>query len=75
MIDVLKDDQGKVNFDLPAFRQALGSLRLLLKVGMGKEEEQMLKDSLRCVVCLNFIYMHVYMKLSQGKYTIIRKYN
>ena len=40
-----------MNFDLPGFRRALGCLRLLLKVGMGREEEQTLKHSLRSARC------------------------
>jgi hypothetical protein len=38
---------GKPNFDIPAFTNALGSLRLLLKVGMSKKEENLLKTSLK----------------------------
>lgn len=38
---------GKQNFDIPGFCSALGSLRLLLKVGMSKKEENLLKSSLR----------------------------
>jgi hypothetical protein len=49
VIDVMEDGQGKVNFNVPAFRRALGSLRLMLKIGMGKEEEQVLKKCLRSV--------------------------
>ena len=48
MIDLMEvAPEGKMNFDLPGFRRALGCLRLLLKVGMGREEEQTLKHSLR----------------------------
>ena len=49
VIDVVEDCQGEVNFNIPAFRRALGSLRLLLKVGMGREEEMVLKKCLRSV--------------------------
>ena len=49
MIDVTENARGKVNFNIPAFRRALGCLRLLLKVGMGKEEEQVLRKCLRSV--------------------------
>lgn len=38
---------GKANFDIPAFVNALGSLRLLLKVGMSKKEENLLRTSLK----------------------------
>lgn len=38
---------GKHNFDIPAFTNALGSLRLLLKVGMSRKEENLLKTSLK----------------------------
>ncbi len=38
---------GKPNFDIQAFCSALGSLRLLLKVGMSKKEENLLKSSLK----------------------------
>lgn len=38
---------GKPNFDIPAFCNALGSLRLLLKVGMSKKEEDLLRTSLK----------------------------
>lgn len=38
---------GKPNFDIPAFCNALGSLRLLLKVGMNKKEENLLRTSLK----------------------------
>ena len=38
---------GKQNFDIPAFTNALGSLRLLLKVGMSRKEENLLKTSLK----------------------------
>ena len=38
---------GKPNFDIQAFCTALGSLRLLLRVGMSKKEENLLKDSLK----------------------------
>lgn len=38
---------GKPNFDIPAFCNALGSLRLLLKVGMSKKEENLLRNSLK----------------------------
>ena len=48
MIDVTEvGSGGKMNFNLPEFRRALGCLRLLLKVGMGREEEHSLKNSLR----------------------------
>ena len=78
VIDVMEDGQGKVNFNVPAFRRALGSLRLMLKIGMGKEEEQVLKKCLRSVsnpcmymylhygaihVCLGYLYTYVYMLL------------
>lgn len=48
VLEVIKDSStGKPNFDIPGFCYALGSLRLLLSVGMGKKEEDLLKDSLR----------------------------
>ena len=47
VIDVVEDEKGKMNFNIPDFRRALGSLRLLLKIGMGREEEQVLKECLR----------------------------
>ena len=51
VIDVMENSKGKVNFNIPDFRRALANLRLLLKVGMGKEEEQVLQKSLRSVAC------------------------
>lgn len=47
VLEVTKDSTGKPNFDIPGFCYALGSLRLLLSVGMGQEEEDLLKDSLK----------------------------
>ena len=47
IIEVTEDSMGKRNYDVEAFRQALASLRLLLKVGMGKKEEKLLSKSLR----------------------------
>lgn len=47
IIEVSEDSTGKPNFDIPAFRHALGSLRILQKIGMGKKEENLLNDSLR----------------------------
>lgn len=49
MIDVMEGGQNKLNFNIPAFQCALSSLRLLMKIGMGKEEEQMLEECLRSV--------------------------
>lgn len=46
VIDV-KDNGGRPNYDICAFREALGSLRLLMKVGMGKTEENLLRNSLK----------------------------
>lgn len=48
VIDIA-EEEGKVNYDVAEFSHALGSLRLLLKVGMGKMEESLMKDSLRYV--------------------------
>ena len=48
VLEVTKDPKtGKPNFDIHAFCNALGSLRLLLKVGMSKKEENLLKSSLK----------------------------
>ena len=47
VIEVEKNEEGKPSYDIPCFRKALGYLRLHLKVGMGKAEEKMLKESLR----------------------------
>ena len=47
VIDLTESPGAKMNFNLPGFRRALGCLRLLLKVGMGREEEQSLKNNLR----------------------------
>ena len=47
VLEVVKDSSGKANYDIPRFRTALGSLRLLLSVGMGKTEENLLKKSLK----------------------------
>ena len=47
VIDLTESPGARMNFNLPGFRRALGCLRLLLKVGMGREEEQSLKNSLR----------------------------
>ena len=48
VLEVTRDAKsGKPNFDIPAFCSALGSLRLLLKVGMSKKEENLLKTSLK----------------------------
>lgn len=46
VIDIA-EEEGKVNYDVAEFNRALGSLRLLLKVGMGKTEESLMKTSLR----------------------------
>ena len=48
VIDIA-EEEGKVNYDVAEFSRALGSLRLLLKVGMGKMEESLMKASLRYV--------------------------
>ena len=51
VLEVTNDPKtGKPNFDIQAFCSALGSLRLLLKVGMSKKEENLLERSLRYVV-------------------------
>ena len=47
VIEVEENGEGKPNYDISSFRQALGYLRLHLKVGMGKAEEMLLKESLR----------------------------
>ena len=47
VIEVAKDAEDKPNYDIPSFRTALAHLRLLLKVGMGKTEEEALRNSLR----------------------------
>ncbi len=48
VLEVINDPStGKLNFDITAFCNALGSLRLLLKVGMSKKEENLLKTSLK----------------------------
>lgn len=49
VIDVMEDGQNRLNFNIPAFQCALSSLRLLMNIGMGKEEEQMLEECLRSV--------------------------
>lgn len=46
---VIDLDGERVREDLGDFIHALGSLRLLLGVGMGKSEEGLMKESLRCV--------------------------
>lgn len=46
IIDI-KENDGRPNYDIREFREALGSLRLLMKVGMGKTEENLLRDSLK----------------------------
>ena len=46
IIDI-KDNDGRPNYDIITFREALGSLRLLMKVGMGKTEENLLRNSLK----------------------------
>ena len=48
VIDI-KENDGRPNYDICKFRDALGSLRLLMKVGMGKTEENLLRNSLRYV--------------------------
>ena len=50
VLEVTKDKKGNTTFDVPGFCSALGSLRLLLTVGMGKKEEKLLKDSLKSVI-------------------------
>ena len=53
VLEVTEDSNtGKPNFDIPGFCYALGSLRLLLSVGMGTEEEDLLKNSLK-YVCIH----------------------
>ena len=48
VLEVTMDSNtNKPNFDIPGFCYALSSLRLLLSVGMGQEEEDLLKDSLK----------------------------
>jgi len=47
VLEVTNSKNGNCKFDVPAFCTALGSLRLLLTVGMGKKEETLLKDSLK----------------------------
>ena len=47
VLEVTDGKNGSVNFDVAKFCKALGSLRLLLTVGMGKKEEKLLKDSLK----------------------------
>lgn len=50
VLEVVTDPKtGRPNFDIQAFCNALGSLKLLLKVGMSKKEENLLKDSLKYV--------------------------
>ena len=46
IIDI-KENDGRPNYDIGEFREAFGSLRLLMKVGMGKTEENLLRDSLK----------------------------
>ena len=59
VLEVTKDPvTGKPNFDIPAFCDALGSLRLLLKVGMSKKEENLLKCSLK-YVCMSCVVVNV----------------
>lgn len=65
VLEVTKDPTtGKPNFDIPAFCDALGSLRLLLKVGMSKKEENLLKNSLKYVVCCVRTYICVCVLIS-----------
>ena len=47
VVEVGTNKQGQPRFDIPHFQHALGSLRLLLKVGMGQREEKLLRASLR----------------------------
>ena len=68
IIDI-KESRGRPNYDIAEFRDALGSLRLLMKVGMGKTEEKMLQKSLRYSYCVcmlitgSFFVLHVCKKL------------
>ena len=55
IIDI-KENDGRPNYDIGEFREALGSLRLLMKVGMGKTEENLLRDSLR----YSYTQLHVH---------------
>lgn len=47
IVDVGTNKQGLPRFDIPHFQQALSSLRLLLKVGMGQHEEKLLRAALK----------------------------
>ena len=47
IIDIKDNCKGRPNYDIATFREALGSLRLLMQVGMGKTEENLLRNSLK----------------------------
>ena len=47
IIDIKDNVKGRPNYDIATFREALGSLRLLMQVGMGKTEENLLRNSLK----------------------------
>ena len=59
IIDI-KENGGRPNYDIGEFREALGSLRLHMKVGMGKTEENLLRDSLKYEHLYNAMYIHVH---------------
>ena len=64
IIDI-KENDGRPNYNIEEFRDALGSLRLLMKVGMGKTEENLLRDSLRYTHVTHYMYMYVHIVITQ----------
>ena len=47
IIEVTSNSGGQPKYDIASFRRSLGILRLLLRVGMGKAEEDLLRKELQ----------------------------
>ncbi len=70
VIDVL-ENKGEVNYDLDGFRKALGYIRLLLKVGMGKKEEEHMKNALRMIRNSAIFYCHPHLLRQLGVHSTV----
>ncbi len=70
VIEVANGDKG-ANYDVTGFRQALGGLRLLLKIGMGKREEELMRDVLRKVRNSAIFYCHPHLIRQLGVHSAV----
>lgn len=70
VIDIANNNAG-VSYDVAKFRQALGGLRLLVNIGMGKQEEELMRDCLRMLRNSTIFYCHPHLIRQLGVHSTV----